>query len=184
MPEAAYWATFFDCACVLSRLECNQNCVDVVEFGCGYGDFTIQAARVVQGDVYALDIEPEMVEATVARAALNQLTNVSAAVRDFVERGAGRPDASVDYVMLFNILHIERPVELLAESLRILRPAGKVGIIHWQYDPKTPRGPSMNIRPRPEQCRDWGVEAGLVFDRWESLPCCPHHYGLVLRKAE
>ena len=33
--------------------------------------------------------------------------------------------------------------------------------IHWNYDPSTPRGPSMSIRPRPEDCRDWAEAAGF-----------------------
>jgi ubiquinone/menaquinone biosynthesis C-methylase UbiE len=53
----------------------------------------------------------------------------------------------VDYAMLFNILHAEQPERLLREARRILAPHGLLGIIHWNYDPSTPRGPSMEIRP-------------------------------------
>lgn len=75
--------------------------------------------------------------------------------RDFVADGSGLPDGSADYVMLFNILHREQPETLLREAWRILSPRGRLGIMHWNYDPTTPRRPSMEIRPRPEQCREW-----------------------------
>ena len=56
--------------------------------------------------------------------------------------GAGLPGESVDYAMLFNILHAEDPQVLLCEARRILRPAGRVAVMHWNHDPNTPRGPS------------------------------------------
>jgi len=87
----------------------------------------------------------------------------------------------VDYVMLFNILHAENPVNLLREAWRILAPGGHTGIIHWNYDPETPRGPPMAIRPRPENCLLWIKEAGFVIEKKHiNLP--PYHYGILARK--
>lgn len=182
MPEEAYWSSFFDADCVLAKLECDSRCRDVVEFGCGYGTFTKAAARVVTGTVYTLDIEPEMIAATRRCVVEAGCANVQAELRDFVAAGCGRPDESVDYALLFNILHIEAPVALLREAYRALVPGGKAGIIHWNYDASTPRGPSMEIRPRPEQCQQWAEEAGFVLRRHEPLACCRYHYGLVVEK--
>lgn len=184
MPAAERWESFFDADCVLAKLDCDSDCGDVLEFGCGYGTFTEAAAKVVRGTVHALDIEPEMIETTTRRLEQAWLTNFRAELRDFVADGSGRPEASVDYAMLFNLLHIERPVDLLREAYRALVPGGKLGVIHWNYDPATPRGPSMEIRPRPEQCRLWAKEAGFEFVRFESLACCAHHYGIVFRRPE
>ena len=118
--------------------------------------FTVPAARAVAGTVYALDIDPQMVAATAARAAQAGLANVVVEQRDFVADGCGRPAGSCGYAMLFNILHVEDPVGLLREALRALAPGGRAGAIHWKHDPGTPRGPSLAIRPRPDQCRAWG----------------------------
>ena len=43
----------------LRLLGLRENTLDVVDFG-GYGTFTIPAARIVRGKVFARDIEPEM----------------------------------------------------------------------------------------------------------------------------
>ena len=182
MPDDSYWEAFFNPRCILERMDCVGPCGDVVEFGCGYGTFTVPAAELVIGSVFALDIESDMVAATTQRASRAGLTNLSAEVRDFVATGCGRADESVGYAMLFNILHIEDPVGLLREAHRVLVPGGCAGVIHWRTDIPTPRGPSMPIRPTAEQCRAWGEAAGLEFVRDESLCCCSWHWGMVMRR--
>jgi hypothetical protein len=63
------------------------------------------------------------------------------------------PPASGEYAMLFNILHAilhaERPAGLLEEAFRVLKPSGLPAIVHRNYHPGTPRGPSMEIPPSP-----------------------------------
>ena len=167
---------------MVAKLDCTGPCGDVVEFGCGYGTFTLPAGRQVAGRVFALDIEPGLVAETAQKAAAAGLSNVTAIVRDFVAAGCGLPDGSAGYAMLFNILHIEDPVGLLRETRRVLAPGAKAGVIHWRTDVETPRGPSMPIRPSTAQCRAWGEQAGLEFVRHESLCCCSWHWGMVLRR--
>jgi SAM-dependent methyltransferase len=181
MPDESLWATFFDAPAILSRLGFTESQADIVEFGCGYGTFTIAAAALTRGTLFALDIEPAMVEATQAKARAAGLPNVHTVLRDFVNDGTGLPEGSVTHAMLFNILHAENPVRLLREAWRVLRPEGKVGVIHWNHDPSTPRGPDLNVRPRPEQCQVWARQAGFELPvPLVSLP--PYHYGMVGRR--
>ena len=69
MPDESTWADFFDTEAILRKLGLSPSCGDVVDFGCGYGTFTIPAARMISGTVHALDIKPEMIQATEAKAA-------------------------------------------------------------------------------------------------------------------
>lgn len=181
MPDEANWRTFFNPDSVVRRLDCG-GVGDVVEFGCGYGTFTVAAAKLTEGTVYALDIDPDMIAVARHATVAAGLANVVAEMRDFVIDGCGRPDCSAVYALLFNILHIEAPVSLLREAYRVLVPGGRVGVIHWRRDPATPRGPTMEIRPAPEQCRSWAEDAGFRFVRYEDLPCCPWHWGMVLER--
>ncbi len=66
---------------------------------------------------HATDIDPLMVGAMITRASQAGLRNVVAEQRDFVLEGCGRPNASMSYVMLFNILHIEDPSACSARRL-------------------------------------------------------------------
>jgi SAM-dependent methyltransferase len=183
MPDEAYWQSFFNPDCIVSKLDCG-GAGDVMEFGCGYGLFTVPAAKSVSGTVYALDIDPHMVAATIARAAEAGCSNVIVEERDFLVQGSGRPADSAGYAMLFNILHIDESELLVREALRVLVPGGKAGIIHWKADVATPRGPSLAIRPRPEQCRALAEQAGFRFVRHEELCCCSWHWGMVVEKPK
>jgi ubiquinone/menaquinone biosynthesis C-methylase UbiE len=184
MPGEAYWASFYDADCIVTKLDCaKEQREHIVEFGSGYGTFTLPAARRTSGTVHALDIEPELVALVQQRAREAGLANVRASVRDFVAQGTGLPDASMDHAMVFNLLHLEDPVRLLQEAFRVLKPGGMISIMHWKFDPATPRGPSMDIRPRPAQCRHWAEAAGFRFLRDQDLSeCCQWHYGLLLTK--
>jgi ubiquinone/menaquinone biosynthesis C-methylase UbiE len=180
MPDQTLWETFFSPAELLATLGLNDRTKDVAEFGCGYGTFTIPAAKVIKGTIHAFDIEPDMIRTTNQKAKELGLDNVQAIRRDFLLDGSGLPDESVDYAMLFNILHLENPAALISESKRVLKKGGRLGIIHWNYDTSTPRGPSMEIRPKPEQCLKWAEKAG--FHSPERYDLKPYHYGIVLIK--
>jgi len=121
-----------------------------------------------------------MVAATKTEAEKFNVKNVVTILRDFLAEGTGLDCKSVDYVMLFNILHLEDPILLLREAYRILKDDGKIGVIHWNHDPSTPRWPSMAIRPRPEYCINWATKAGFVGAKRFDLK--PYHYGIVLLK--
>jgi len=144
MPDEAYWASFFDPHAVLDRLRLPQNSsCNVLEFGCGYGTFTLPAACRTRGKMTALDIEPEMVSLVAQRSQAAGLVNVHAEVRDFVEHGTGVSAGSQGHVMVFNLLHIEDPLALLREAHHTLQPGGTLSVIHWRSDIETPRGPPL-----------------------------------------
>lgn len=181
MPDEQQWEGFFDAALVLRKLGFVSTTDDVVDFGCGYGTFAIAAAKTTSGIVHALDIDPQMVAVTAVKASSLSLRNVKASQRDFVTDGTGLDADAVGYAMQFNILHAEDALGLLAESFRVLRPGGVLGIIHWIYDAKTPRGPDLSIRPRPEQCSSWAQQVGFR-PHIPLVPLPPYHFGLAVQK--
>lgn len=186
MPDEGIWQAFFNAACMIAEFGCaergNEN---IAEFGSGYGTFTLPLARLTSGSVHALDIEADLVALVRHKAHESGLTNIHAEQRDFVTHGTGLPTASVDHAMIWNLLHLERPIALLEEAHRVLKPDGCLSIVHWKYDPSTPRGPSMSIRPSPEQCRARAQAANFSFLREPDLSvCCPHHYGLLFARVD
>ena len=180
MPDESLWSTFFDVPSILQSMGIDSSVGDVAEFGSGYGTFTIPTAKAITGKLYALDIEPELVSKVVKEGRDVGLVNIEGITRDFMKDGTGLGDDSVDYVMLFNIMHDENPVLMLREAHRILRPQGRTGVIHWNHDLSTPRGPPMSIRPKPVQCVEWAEIS--EFQILKVLDLKPYHYGLVFEK--
>jgi SAM-dependent methyltransferase len=170
MPDEAYWETLFDVPLILSRLGIDRF-HDVAELGCGYGTFTIPVAEAIGGTLYTFDVEPEMIARTKERAAG---LRVACELRDVIRSGFG---VQVDAALLFNILHCEQPIRLLQHTAA---SAPNVLVIHWRHG-ETPRGPSLDIRPRPEQIVEWAAAAGLMTIG-EPIDLPPWHYGLKLSR--
>ncbi|HJO92610.1 MAG TPA: class I SAM-dependent methyltransferase [Victivallales bacterium] len=183
MPDETYWESFFKPECLLDNFIEDKISGNIVEFGCGYGTFTIAAAHKTTGNIICFDIEKDMIERTNTRCTADGLNNVITINRDFISNGTGLRNSSVEFVMLFNLLHLQNPHIILREAFRILCKGGKLAVIHWNYDSSTPRGPSLEIRPKPEQCKLWGEKAGFTFESYIDLKCCPYHYGLSLIKT-
>jgi ubiquinone/menaquinone biosynthesis C-methylase UbiE len=190
MPDEAMWSGFYDPFDILEKLGLadvgTQSCdthsdpsmPTIVDMGCGYGTFTIPAAQMTEGTIIAFDIETGMLEVCQDKAQELNLSNITFTHRDFMAEGTGLDNDSVEFVMLFNILHTEYPVRLLEEAFRILRSHCNVAIIHWIYDPGTPRGPEMSIRPKPEQCVKWLQQAGFTVPQ-PIIDLPPYHYGII-----
>ncbi len=168
MPDEVYWESLFDVPRILVQLEIDSRLQDVVELGCGYGTFSIPIAQVITGTLYTFDVDLAMLERTRQRAADMPIV---CEYRDVMEHGFGR---HADAALLFNILHCEQPVELLRHAANA---AEAVLVVHWRYG-ETPRGPTLDMRPRPEQIVAWATEAGLSAGPVLDLP--PWHYGLRL----
>jgi len=178
MPPEKTWRLFFNSEEILNKMYFDKNIKDTVEFGSGYGTFTIPAASIISGNVYALDVDSEMMKILQTKIDELSISNIKIIQIDFMSNGSGLENDSFDYVMLFNILHAEEPMKLLNEAFRILRKNGKIGIIHWINSPDTPRGPSMKIRPTEKQCIRWLKAANFdIVEEPFSLP--PYHYGII-----
>ena len=181
MPEEDWWSSFFDAQATIDLFVGSSTSIgNVVEFGSGYGTFTVPMARRCFGTLTALDIEPDMVECSQRQAQANQLFNVKATMRDFVAHGTGLESGSQAHAMIYNLLHIEHPLELLREAHRVLADGGALSVMHWRSDITTPRGPTLDIRPTPEKCQAWLQDAGFRAIKAVNLQgSCPYHFGLL-----
>ena len=133
----------------------------VVDYGCGPGLFTLAAARLAGsgGTVYAVDLEPRMVELARRRAAEAGLANVRAVSSDGTR--AALPDGVADFILCVQIMHYHAKrkdrVAVARDLRRLLRPDGRVIIMQWSPE----RGDTgISYRALDAIMRD----AGMVTD--------------------
>jgi SAM-dependent methyltransferase len=184
MPAQEYWESLLDVPVILDRFGMGSNVGDLVELGCGYGTFTVPLAKRIAGLVHAIDIDPRMARTTGQRVVREGLRNVRVETRDVLEEGFGVQEASMDAVLLFNILHCERPIEILHRAAWVLRPGGKIAVIHWRTDIPTPRGPGSDIRPDAHQIANWARDTRLLSADGGAFELPPWHYGLTLLRND
>ncbi len=131
----------------------------VLEVGCGSGAYTTFVARAVgeEGKVYALDIQPEMLEQLEHKLAKPEnediknieLVNSSAYDLPF-------DDGSLDLVYMVTVLQeIPDRSKALQQVRRVLKPRGILAVTEFLPDPDYP-WKSTTIK--------MGKEAGLVLD--------------------
>jgi ubiquinone/menaquinone biosynthesis C-methylase UbiE len=110
----------------------------VLDFGCGYGIYTIPLAKIVgeQGRVYALDKDKEALDALMQKAESACLTNIER-METSGELEIKLADETVDVVLLFDVFHSfyfpqagDRR-RLLGEIRRIMKPSAFLSISVW-----------------------------------------------------
>lgn len=184
MPEVETWEAFFDADEIVECLSEPGTRSKCVEFGCGYGTFTLAALSMFDVErIASFDIDDEMIRITQSRMSGNDRSKVDLARCDFVADGTGLPDNWGDWAMIFNLLHIESPLGILDEAHRVIRPGGTLAIIHWRNDIKTPRGPSLSIRPSLVECRSWAEQTGFEFHSIPAFERNQWHWGLRMTRT-
>jgi SAM-dependent methyltransferase len=101
----------------------------VLDLGCGAGIDTLLAASAVgrSGRVVGLDMTSEMVVRACRNAAAGDFDNVE--IRAGLIEELPLPDSSMDVVISNGVLNLStRKSRVLAETLRVLRPGGRVSI--------------------------------------------------------
>ena len=96
----------------------------VLDFGCGPGSYIEPLTKMVgpSGKIYALDINPQAIRTVKNFASRNHLANIETIISD---QKTGLADNSMDYVLLFDVLHhLTQPDAVLAELHRVLKPDG------------------------------------------------------------
>lgn len=110
----------------------------VVDYGCGPGSYTLEAARQVgpTGRVIGIDIHPLAIAAVERKAARQKMPQVE--TRLVKDCKTGLPDGCADRVLMIDMIHmvVERNA-LLQEARRLLKPDGLlvVQVHHMPVEP-------------------------------------------------
>ncbi len=124
----------------------------VADIGAGTGYFTLPVARAVAptGQVFALDIAPEMLEYLDMRVKAQKVANVT--LRKVTSDDPQLPPGAVDTILMIDTIHYVKDRAAYAKKLApALAPGGRLVIIDY--------------RPRPMSERPWGPPPEQQFPR-------------------
>lgn len=188
MPDRDWWQALWpDPQGTLRAIGIKPGMI-VLDLCCGDGYFTAALARLVEGRVHALDMDPEMLEQ-----ARTEVARQGASVDQWICGDARNLTAlqpeSIDFVLLANTFHGVPDQTGLAFAVgQVLKTDGQFAIVNWHQIPREqtivldkPRGPKSALRMSPDQVRAVVEPAG--FDLAELVELPPYHYATVFCKA-
>ena len=181
--DAATWSRKFDApdrdewqkpAAVIAKLRLKRTSL-VADIGAGTGYFTVRIAKVVsRGKVFAVDVEPDMVQHIGERAKKESLTNVVTVL--------GRSDnpslaENVDVAFLCDVAHhIEDRPAFFAKIAERLRPGGRIVVVDFSPDaPDGGPGPPKEMRVSPATL-DFELGAANLERTALDVATLPHQY--------
>jgi len=186
MPDRDWWQALWPEPEETLRNLGIEDHMKVVDLCCGDGYFTTPLAKIVRGNLFGVDLDPEMLART-----RDAVAQHGAEVKDLICSDARQVadiiTVKADFVLIANTFHgIPDKVSILEATAQVLRPGGKVGIINWYPNSRQdtqvlgkPRGPKTEMRMAPETVQAIARHAGFETEKHVELP--PYHYGLILR---
>ena len=117
--------------------------MNVADLGAGTGYMTLRMARRVgpHGRVWAVDIQPAMLERLTENARKADLSNIETVLG--TEADPKLPPASMDLVIMVDVYHeLSRPQEMLQSIRACLKPDGRLVLVEYKKE-----DPAIPIRP-------------------------------------
>jgi ubiquinone/menaquinone biosynthesis C-methylase UbiE len=123
-----------DCKRLLQELHVQPGQV-LCDMGCGNGFYTLKLARLTgrQGKVYAVDIQPQMLEMLKRRAREANVDNVVPILGGLDDPHL--PSAAFDLVLMVDVYHeFSHPHEMLQAIRKCLKPAGRIALVEFRAE--------------------------------------------------
>ena len=150
----------------------------IADIGCGPGYFALKLAKaVIDGKLYAVDTNPQMVDICQKQITSAHLGNVE--VKQCDEFDFTLEDNSLDGVFLAFVIHESNDYIRLLQSVgKLLKPNGWITILEWSGK-ESAEGPSLQQQLVPDTLRQLANEAGLRYRNWRELNS--NQYMMTLR---
>ncbi len=147
----------------------------VADIGAGTGYFSTRLAKSPGVSVFAVDIEPKMLDYLKKRAASEQLTNVTTVLAGPASANLPEP---VDVILVVDTYHHlpNRPA-YFRDLRKSLEPGGRIAIVDFRKE--APEGPPVHFRFTPQQIQDEMKQAGYQLER--SHDFLPRQHFLIFR---
>ncbi len=155
---------------VIKAMELKETDV-VADVGCGTGYFTRRIAKLIpKGKIYAVDIQPPMIEEVKKTMQKENLTNIVPIVNE--PEDPKLPKGQVDWILLVDVYHeFQNPKPMLAKMLESLSPNGRVALVEYRGEGDTAKHIRAEHRMSIKQVlAEWNPAGFELVDLIETLP--------------
>ena len=152
---------------------------DIADIGAGTGYFSFPIAkRTPNGTVYAVDIQPEMLEFIESRKRVDKVTNIEGRLGDI--KDIRLEPESIDLAFAVDAYHeFSHPWEMLTSIRKALRPGGRIILVEYRLE--DPEVPIKRLHKMSEaQARTELEAAGFEYVKTERE--LPWQHVLIFRK--
>jgi len=136
---------------------------NVADIGAGTGAFSLPLAKTVapSGKVYAVDIDPGLLDYIVQKAKKENLENIQTVKGEFSDPKL--PARDVDLGFFHDVLHhIENRQAYLKALGTYIKPSGRIALIEMNRDdPKTPHRNNPEMLLSKDEVKSWMAAAGF-----------------------
>jgi predicted methyltransferase len=156
---------------VLEAMELKEG-MTVAEIGAGTGYFSRRIGKALgpSGKVYAIDIQPEMLELLKKYTAEAGVSNVVPVLG--TETDPKLPAGGVDRILLVDVYHeLQQPEPMLTKIRESLAPGGRVVLIEYRREGETASHIKIDHRMTADQVLAEWIPAGFeLVNQIETLP--------------
>lgn len=151
----------------------------VADIGAGTGYFSFRMARLVpQGQVIAVDVQPEMLKILNYLKAKNSVTNVEPLLGS--AQTPNLPPNSINVALMVDVYHeLAYPQEMMSAIVQALKPGGRVVLLEYKGE-----NPLIAIKPLHKMTqKQVKLELAAVGLIWQPTPhLLPQQHILVFAK--
>jgi ubiquinone/menaquinone biosynthesis C-methylase UbiE len=145
--------------------------MNVCDMGCGNGFYTLTLAEMVgpKGKVFAVDIQPQMLQLLSRRAAEAKLENIDMVLGTITDPKL--PAKQVDLVLMVDVYHeFSHPREMLKAIGESLKDDGCIALVEFrEEDPSVPIKPEHKMSKK-QIVKEFSANGFKVRSEYDGLP--------------
>ncbi len=143
----------------------------VCDFGCGNGFYAIRIAPLlgVQGKVYAVDIQQEMLDLLEERCKARGVNNILPVLA--TEEVSQLPVDKLDWLLMVDVYHeLSDPGKVLGQIRKSLNPRGRIALVEYrEEDPTVPIKP-LHKMSQSQAMKELTANGFKLVGQFDGLP--------------
>ena len=159
-----------DCRRLLAALAAKPG-QTICDLGCGNGFYSLQLARLVgpKGKIYAVDIQPEMLQMLKQRAAGSRIANVPTILGSAVDPRL--PEGQIDLMLLVDVYHeFSYPEQMLRAIRKSLKPQGRIALAEFRAEDSNVPIQPLHKMSKQQILKEFTANRLRLVEQFDGLP--------------